>query len=417
MRRSSGSPFLPDSEPERPSRRRLGIGLAVLGASLLPMSLALLAILGLSAMRGASPVTAGVAAISLTLLPPLGLAGLVRYRPWALGGALGIWSLLLVGTLPVWFPGERAEAFARGVAFVALEDGEPWPAARALGNVAHQLLGGDAFEGKRPPGPALPVAPPPAPAAPLISTPSPAVAVAPVPPPAPPPAAPEPASGGGTIQYEGEGNSLRVPVVFEGSHGELELPWMLWDTGATFTTLPEAMVRKLGVTLGPDAPKVSLQAATGAHEVRLAIVPRVQVGGHIVEGVTVAVCDTCASEDVSGLLGLNVTSQFVTTHDPAAHKLTLLERPEPHDRRVDLSAWMTPSGSVTKHGDGKVTAEIIVTSRAERSALDVVVELACPDQNHEIKLSAIPVHGRVSKTIPLAGPCENALLKVVGGTW
>lgn len=410
--RRSGSPFLPDAEPEKPKGRRLGLGLALLGASLLPMSLALLAILGLSAMRGASPVTAGVAAVCVTLLPPLGLAGLVRYRPWALAGSLGLWSLLLVGALPVWFPGERAEAFARGVAFVALEDGEPWPAARALSNVLHQLLGGDAFEGRKPFYRTPPEPLPAAPAALPAPAPAPTAAVAVV---AAPPEEPE--SGAGTIQYEGEGNSLRVPVVFEGAHGETELPWMLWDTGATFTTLSEAMVRKLGVELGPDAPKVSLLAATGAHEVRLAIVPRVQVGGHVVEGVTVAVCDTCASEDVQGLLGLNVTSQFVTTHDPAAHKLTLTPRPEPHDRRVDLSAWMTPSGSVTKHGDGKVSAEVIVTSRAERSAIDVVVEFACPDQNHEVKLSAIPVRGRVAKTIPLAGPCDEAMLKVVGGSW
>lgn len=109
-----------------------------------PAVVAILAMLGLGAVRGGRPVGVAIGAIALAVLPALGLSGLLRNRPGAMVGALLVWSLVLLFGLPLYFPGERATAIARGASWIG-NGTVTQPSERSLrfGRAIDRILGGD----------------------------------------------------------------------------------------------------------------------------------------------------------------------------------------------------------------------------------------------------------------------------------
>ena len=103
------------------------------------------------------------------------------------------------------------------------------------------------------------------------------------------------------LPVESHGSSISVPLTVMDSE-----IWLLFDTGASLTTLNEATLEELGVDIPEDAPVVQLRTANGIRESRLVLLSDVWLGGLYVGHVTVAVCEPCADERTKGLLGLNV---------------------------------------------------------------------------------------------------------------
>jgi clan AA aspartic protease (TIGR02281 family) len=205
------------------------------------------------------------------------------------------------------------------------------------------------------------------------------------PPPAPAPL-PAPAGQGGddahdhvVLPYEGSGNALHVPVEIEGPSGEVVEVTMIFDTGASFTTLDTATLRRLGLRVPADAPEVRVHTAAGERSSRLVLVPRVWIGGLQVEGVTVGVCDDCANGIDVGLLGLNVSGRFLTTVDQARREIVLRPRQGPDDRLADVRYWVELGAEATRWPDGQVEARVRVENRSARDILGATVELRAPD--------------------------------------
>ena len=86
--------------------------------------------------------------------------------------------------------------------------------------------------------------------------------------------------------------------------------WLLFDTGASLTTLDEATLADLGVDIPEDAPVVQASNSEWSEKSRLVLLSDVWLGGLYVGHVTVAVCEPCADERTKGLLGLNVSGRF-----------------------------------------------------------------------------------------------------------
>ena len=346
--------------------RLIGALLAVAGLASVAVGYA--AVLGLGVLRDVDPWAASCAAVALSLLPALGLASLGRLHPLACAVAFWGWPLALLHGLPMYFPGERAEAIVTGVAWLALPFGGTSRGA-ALGEQIAGWLGEEGNAGS-PPRVAAEAPPPP--------------------PPSPPPRALE--ADEVVLPYEGQGRSLRIPVDFSGPRGEEEL-WMLFDTGATFTTLDEASLRLLGAQVPADAPEVTLHTAGGARQAKLVLLEKVWLGGFAVEGVTIAVCEACASDDARGLLGLNVSGQFQVTLDHDRQEMVLAPRSGASDRKLDVGQWVDVKARVTAWPDGRRVVELRAQNRASRRVSEAVVAIGCEGQRYTVPLQSLPAGG------------------------
>ena len=251
-----------------------------------------------------------------------------------------MWSALLLLMFPVYFPGERDDALAAGGAVLGAVVGtEPAP---ELARTVDERL--PALAGRLP-------------APPVDPAPSPAVS-----PPAPPPPMVTGESDSVVLPYEGSGSSLSVPVVLEGRRGQDVEVSMIFDTGATLTTLDRSTLRLLGVDVPSDAPRISFQTANGERTSALVMLDRMWLGGLPVDGITVGVCEPCSNDD-DVTLGLNVSRRFLVTVDQARQELVLQPRGEPSRAGGDVRYWVEVGSTATRWPDGRMEVGVSATSR------------------------------------------------------
>jgi len=151
-------------------------------------------------------------------------------------------------------------------------------------------------------------------------------------------AAPLPDSGIGGVELPGEvrvrfqrrGAAVIIPVTLHGPSGSAEVQ-MLFDTGASLTTLNGATLRRLGVIVSPGDPTIETHTANGTARRIITTIDGVTLGGaRIDRPVTVAYCEPCAKDEVVGLLGLNVLRRFAVTLDDEAGQVVLRSRRTGH---------------------------------------------------------------------------------------
>lgn len=361
---------------------------AILMLLALPSSgLAIALVAGAGVIRQGPPVLVALSAALLVGLPAAGLGNMARGRLAGAAAGLLVWSWLVVGGFSLYFPGERVEALAAGAGVLAAPLRlEVDPAAVISIEQRLPSLG----DGRLPPPRAEVVE---ALDVPLHSSEIP---------------------DGVVLPFEGQGRTMAVPVTFEGSDDEI---WMLFDTGATLTTLNAGTLAKLGIAIPEDAPEVSLRTAAGQQTARVISLERLWVGGLLVEGVTIAVCEACADDETAGLLGLNVSGRFRVTVDASARTLTLQPRAEP-DHSVDLSPWLAVEATAVHWSDGRIEVELAADSITDRPVSEITVEIRC-DQVFAAKLQKIPPRGRAEATVslPLGVSCDGYSVAMTHGRW
>ena len=82
------------------------------------------------------------------------------------------------------------------------------------------------------------------------------------------------------------------------------------DTGASYTTISQAMAKQLQINLENVSTVIPLQTANGVIEAPLARVGSLEVGGFALKDLAVVVHDVFPDPNIAGLLGLNFLSQF-----------------------------------------------------------------------------------------------------------
>jgi hypothetical protein len=175
---------------------------------------------------------------------------------------------------------------------------------------------------------------------------------------------------------------------------------MVFDTGATFTTLDRATLGRLGVSVPADAPTLRFQTAGGERESPLVLLPRIWVGGFAVEGVTVGVCEDCANDDSVGLLGLNVSRRFLVTVDQARQELILEPRTEVTDSTSDIQPWVSLEATATRFPDGRVEVAVDLANEGPRDLLGAEVLVAC-DQSWTVRMGPVPAGEGAAATVSL----------------
>jgi len=128
------------------------------------------------------------------------------------------------------------------------------------------------------------------------------------------------------VRFERRGTAVIVPATIHGPSGHADVK-MLFDTGATLTTLDAATLRRIGVSISPQDPTIETHTAAGNVRRSITVIEGVTLGAaRISGGVTVSNCEPCRRGEVVGLLGLNVLRHFKVTLDDEAGQVVLHPR-------------------------------------------------------------------------------------------
>lgn len=334
---------------------------------------------GLALHRDAEPWMALLVAGVLVVAPPAALAA-VSHKPATTFAIAGLaWPIAIYLLLPVYFPAERNEALLTAIRF------------------------GDGVVSADPHEPALPAAPPLAQAV-VQAEPPPTVAAPPL------------RNDQIVLHYEGEGRRMTVDLTVEHGSKVRELQ-MLLDTGATFTTLSTQELASLGLTAGPDDPRITLQTANGEREARLLLLDRLWLGDLVMEGVAIATCDACASDRVSGLLGLNVTGGFNLAIDADRQEITFTRRAD-YSRHLDMQPFVEIGSTVRQTGE-RVRVQPWLINGSNRTVRRADIALRCGEQSWVIPLGAIASgqRGTGERRLPIHPSCDRYQITLHAADW
>ncbi len=357
--------------------------------ALFPAGIALALVMGAGVLRQGPPLLVALSAGAVVVLPGLSLSAVVRLRVLAAAAGVLLWSSLVTAGFSLYFPGERADALAAGISVFTTPIGMPVRPDAIL--AVESLL------------PHLGEAKPRPPVARVLEE----VEI---------PLGPDGPADGVVLPFEGEGRSMSLPLQVEGPAGTQEL-WMLFDTGATLTTLNQSALDALGVVVPADAPEVTLRTASGERTAKVALIERMWLGGLEVNGITVALCEECAGSRTTGLLGLNISGRFRVTVDGHRRELILQPR-ESIDHAVDLSPWLSIRATAVHWSDGRIEVQVGADSVAARTVASVEVEIHC-DETFTAVLEEIPPGGSREATVslPLGTDCTDYTVEMRTGRW
>jgi hypothetical protein len=361
--------------------------LLLLGA--VPSAVAYAAMIGLGVARQGDPAAVALASTALVFGPALAAGiGEVGDRVGRFAAVQLVWSVCLFAALPVYFPGERRDAVATGIALFTLRDG--------AGSVANTVADS------------------------LPEEPTLAAAQLPTALGMPPTIAP-PASPLGlheiALPYEGEGRRLSVPVVFEHEGRTLET-FMMLDTGATYTTLPLSVLQELGAAPAMDAPELTLNTANGERRAQVVLLDEVWLGDKVISGVAITTCDDCASEDSAGLLGLNVAGGYNVTIDADRREVIFAAR-QSFNRRLDVRPFSDLQARFTRYPDGRVELTLDVANLANRAIAGGAAKITCGEQEWIVPLDPVEAGavGQVRRRLPRHDECAGYQFTLDAAWW
>ena len=178
---------------------------------------------------------------------------------------------------------------------------------------------------------------------------------------------------GGRLTFSRRGGRIVVPVQLAGPKGRVQRS-MLFDTGATLTTLNRGSLKAMGVTVSNDAPIVAVHTAGGVIRRRLVVVEEIAVGGsRVAGGLAVAVCDRCAPGDLAGLLGLNYARHFRVIIDHEHGQLTLEPKDSLRGHIADIRPFVELSEAKSLRAGGHLVISVTVHNRSPRRLERLVV--------------------------------------------
>lgn len=229
---------------------------------------------------------------------------------------------------------------------------------------------------------------------------------------------PEPPSPAPSIAlpYEGDGNRLMVEVVLDHRGKQHELVFLL-DTGATYTTLPKRLFDQLGIPLSDDSPTLTLHTANGDRSAQLGLVDQLWLGDFAISNTAIATCDPCESEDVVGLLGLNVAGRFNTTIDADRREVIFSSRREA-TRNLDMQPFTEVSATLTEY-DAYTTVTAQLQNQSPHAIHDAEIRVGCEDRFWLIRMPSASAGEEVeaTKRLPEHERCERYGVRLHRARW
>ena len=371
--------------------------LLISALAVVPVTLAFSVLVGAGLMRHGPPLLVSLGAGALLILPALGLTTPFRERLAWLPLGLLVWSVVVLLGFPLYFPGERAGALSAGISILTAPTGvtPDTSLARSIDAALPSIGDSDPVP---PVAATAPVEPRPAPfVEPASSTDQPDEVVLP---------------------YEGVGQALSIPIGLEGRQGQEIDATIIFDTGASLTTLDLETLHLLGVRVPRDAPTLNFVTANGERTAPIVLLDQLWIGGFSVQGVTVGVCEPCAFGGSVGLLGNNVSSLFLVTVDQVARELLLRPRSDTGNRYRDIRPWLDIEVEATRWADGRIEVTVAVANQSHRDVEELVVTVQC-EQNYRVELSRVRAEDSASTevSLPLGAVCDQYTIDLTEAHW
>ena len=369
-------------------------------ASLWPLLHVLTYWMGIGVLREDSNGMILLSSLLLVGLPILGLAALIRHRLMGLAFGIAVWSALLSVGFPRYFDQEEPDAMDAGLAW--------WSSGGSTRLAPLETIEALAFEMDAS-GEAGAVEA--AQSAPVNRQ----TVVRPI------------LMGDFSdeegekvfLPYEGKSRTRKVMVTLEGENGATEDVVMLFDTGATMTTVHPDVLKRMGVRIGRDNPVLDFLTANGRRRDAVTLLDRVWLAGMPVDGVTVAACEDCASKDTVGLLGLNVTGQFQVTLDSKRQVIALVPHETASDRQIDVSPWVELRGVFEKRPSGRLALNLAAENRSHRAIESVQVGVECGASEMQTQIEDIGAGetGEKMLSLPHGTECSEGRIELKSAIW
>jgi hypothetical protein len=207
------------------------------------------------------------------------------------------------------------------------------------------------------------------------------------------------------VSFQKRGSAIIVPVELQGASGTLTRK-MLFDTGASLSTIDEQTLRALGQWVSPDDPTIETHTANGVAQRKITVIEALTLGGaRVAGGLAVSICDPCASGDVVGLLGLNVQRHFKVTIDHEVGQLVLSPKSPPVGHLVDIQPFVELKQATGTWRGALLSIALTVSNRASRAVRRVRVEAVIKSGDRE---------GRVWGELPEVPARSQAPMKIEG---
>ena len=193
---------------------------------------------------------------------------------------------------------------------------------------------------------------------------------------------------------------------------------MMLDTGATYTTLPMRLVRRLGIEVSSNAPVLELHTANGKRTAQVVLVDRVWLGDLRLDGVALTICDDCASDDTAGLLGLNVSASYNMSIDSDRKEVAFSLR---HDlnRKLDVKPFVELDASFIRYPGNRIEVKVELDNFSPRSIDEARALILCRDERWVMALQNVAPYKRdeIRRRLPEHDPCESYQVSLEQALW
>jgi predicted aspartyl protease len=223
-----------------------------------------------------------------------------------------------------------------------------------------------------------------------------------------------------SVRFERRGQAILVPVRLTGPSGSRAVEMVL-DTGATHTTVTRRTLSALGVA--PSGVSAEVETANGIVTRPLAVVDAIAVEQAAVgSGLTVGVCDRCATAGAEGLLGLNFARHFVMTVDHEDGQLRLVPKAL-EDKTIDIRPFVVLLDAKTRRQGERVTIAFVIRNQAPRMLREIVIEAASEGltERPQTVIANLPGgsrrQARIEGVLPARAGALTFTLEVVRASW
>jgi|GEM_PF-3446170 hypothetical protein len=176
-----------------------------------------------------------------------------------------------------------------------------------------------------------------------------------------------------TLAFERRGSAIIVPVQLGNGRDTIDVK-MIFDTGATLTTIDSATMESLGLVTADSTPTISVHTANGKATRQILTVDEISIGAARVRGgLTVALCEPCAQGDVVGLLGLNYSRHFRVILDTDAGKLKLKRKLPSPGHLADIRPFISFKDINGIRRGKKLEVSLTLENKSDRALEEAVV--------------------------------------------
>lgn len=222
------------------------------------------------------------------------------------------------------------------------------------------------------------------------------------------------------LKFERADSSILVETKIQGKDA-----YLIFDTGASITSLHTGFVQEIGKLPPSDAPSARVSTANGFALTKFGILDNLTLGKRVHSGVSFMTCDACPfgtrnGRPIVGLLGLNVLNRYRYSIDESTGTIELQATSNYNNRMRDIQPWLRVSSG---RGDPapklKTQVTFDVKNLARRSVRDVVFKVECSSgESATLKPMRIPSSGtkKIDQTVDIE-ECGRASIRPLVANW